>query len=77
MKTIFNMTLTDMTQIANISLYLKENWFAKLVIIAFRVGKRKPRVYQVDSPKVVDEVSKYLIDSLGRKGDLKVRVEAT
>lgn len=76
MKTIFNATITDMTQIANICLYLKENWFAKLVIIAFRVGKRKPRVYQVDSQKVIDEVSKFLMDSLG-KGDLKVRVEAT
>jgi hypothetical protein len=76
MKTIFNATITDMIQIATICLYLRENWFAKLVIIAFRVGKRKPRVYQVDSPKVIEEVSKFLMDSLG-KGDLKVRVEAT
>lgn len=76
MKTVFNAEITDMTQIANICLYLRENWFAKLVIIAFRLGKRKPRVYQVDSTKVCDEVSKFLIDNLGR-GNLKVRVEAT
>ena len=77
MKTVFNTTITDLTQIATICLYLRENWFAKLLIIAFRVGKRKPRVMQVDSEKVINEVSKYLIDSFTRKGQIKVRVEAT
>jgi len=71
------MTITDLTQIATICLYLRENWFTKLVIIAFRVGKRKPRVIQVDSERVINEVSQFLLENWTRKGSIKVRVEAT
>jgi len=74
-KTIFNTTITDLVQIGTICLYLRENWFTKLIVIAFRLDNEKPKTFQVDSNKKVDRVSKFLMENW-TKGKLKIRVEA-
>lgn len=75
MKTVFNTEITDLTQIGVICNWLRDNWFVKMVVVAFRLEGKRAKVLQVDSNKKVDRVSKYLIENLG-KGNLKVRVEA-
>ena len=75
MKTIFNTEITNLVQIGDICNWLRENWFVKMVIVAFRLENKKPKTFQIDSEKQINRVSKYLIENLG-KGKLKIRVEA-